>query len=418
MAYLEISDNSLTGFEQPPVFIAWVQLVILDLTYNRLEGQLSIPPASTEEYQISNNKLSGEISPFFCNLSSLRLLDLSNNLLTGKLPQCFENFRNTLRVLNMSNNQFHGSIPQMCANGSNVRMIDLSHNQFQGRLPQMLANCMMLQVLNLGNNRFSDVFPSCFTGKLPSEFFKNLNAMRVKDAELESLDLSNNKLSGQIPPQLAQLTFLEVFEVSHNHLTGPIPQMNQLSTFDVGSYEGNLGLCGNPLPRKCESSVPPSGLEEEQISKSTLEFHWMTVVPGYDSLGVVTEVVFYSSSQWLLCGKFELCLFGSESPLCHNDDSIALLEFKNSFIIDKLLLEILLHIPEFNPGEENRDCCSWDGVACDTYTGCVVALDLSSSFLHGSINSTSTFFNFKGLTLLIMISTSLKSLLQWVIFQG
>nr|XP_048328456.1 receptor-like protein 43 [Ziziphus jujuba var. spinosa] len=123
MAYLEISDNSLTGFEQPPVFIAWVLLVILDLTYNRLEGQLSIPPASTEEYQISNNKLSGEISPFFCNLSSLRLLDLSNNLLTGKLPQCFENFRNTLRVLNMSNNQFHGSIPQMCANGSNVRMM-------------------------------------------------------------------------------------------------------------------------------------------------------------------------------------------------------------------------------------------------------------------------------------------------------
>ncbi|XP_060672739.1 receptor-like protein 6 [Ziziphus jujuba] len=80
-------------------------------------------------------------------------------------------------------------------------------------------------------------------------------------------------------------------------------------------------------------------------------------------------------------------------PLCHNDDSIALLEFKNSFIIDKLLLEILLHIPEFNPGEENRDCCSWDSVACDTDTGCVVALDLSSSFLHGSINSTSTFFN-------------------------
>nr|XP_048328455.1 receptor-like protein 54 [Ziziphus jujuba var. spinosa] len=241
-------------------------------------------------------------------------------------------------------------------------MIDLSHNQFQGRLPQMLANCMMLQVLNLGNNRFSDVFPSwlgtllnlrkhngnpvfstlrvfylsnnSFTGKLPYEFFKNLNAMRVKDVgnssylfegsiphsigilqrlhvlnlsnnifngkipsslgnitELESLDLSNNKLSGQIPPQLAQLTFLEVFEVSHNHLTGPIPQMNQLSTFDVGSYKGNLGLCGNPLPRKCESSVPPSGLEEEQVSKSTLEFHWMTVVPGYVSGLVIGMVI-------------------------------------------------------------------------------------------------------------------------------
>ncbi|XP_060672734.1 receptor-like protein 6 [Ziziphus jujuba] len=43
--------------------------------------------------------------------------------------------------------------------------------------------------------------------------------------------------------------------------------------------------------------------------------------------------------------------------------------------------------------EGNRDCCSWNGVECDDDTGRVVALDLSSSFLHGSINSTSTLFN-------------------------
>ncbi|XP_060672725.1 receptor-like protein 7 [Ziziphus jujuba] len=500
MANVDISDNSLTGFEQTPVFIAWVHLMSLDLSFSKLKGQLPIPPPSMVDYHVSNNKLTGKISPFFCNLSSLLVLDLSNNQLTGKLPQCLENFRNTLLALNMSNNHFHGSIPQLCPNGSNVRMIDLSHNQFQGRLPQMLANCTMLEVLNLGNNRFNDVFPSwlgtlpnlrllvlrsnnlqgvirkhsnpgfsslhvfdisnnSFKGELPSEFFKNLKAMRFKDAanssylvanfsfvvkavrwgeefaysititnkgrvmlyekiqeafvvidvsnnrfegsipesfgilqglhvlnlsnniltgkipssfgsitNLESLDLSNNNLSGHIPTQLGQLTFLAVFKVSYNHLIGPIPQMNQLITFDVSSYEGNLGLCGIPLPKNCESSVPPSGFQDEQDSNSALELRWMTIVPGYVSglvIGVVIGQIFATKKHdWFV-------------------ETFGQAKLKGRRVKRGRRRRL----------EENRDCCSWDGVEGDTDTGRVFMLDLSSSFLHGSINSTSTFFN-------------------------
>ncbi|XP_060672732.1 receptor-like protein 7 [Ziziphus jujuba] len=40
------------------------------------------------------------------------------------------------------------------------------------------------------------------------------------------------------------------------------------------------------------------------------------------------------------------------------------------------------------------DCCtSWDGVKCDPNTGHVIELDVSSSYLHGSINSDSTLFS-------------------------
>ena len=46
---------------------------------------------------------------------------------------------------------------------------------------------------------------------------------------LESLDLSQNKLLGQILPQLAKLTFLEWFNVSRNNLIGFIPQGKYLS---------------------------------------------------------------------------------------------------------------------------------------------------------------------------------------------
>lgn len=124
MFYVDFTGNSLTGFDQPLVFIPWVRLVWLDLSFNKLQGQLPIPPSTTMGYIVTNNKLSGEVLPFFCNTSSLLLLDLSNNQLTGTPPPCLENLKSTLLVLNVSNNHFHGSIPQICANESNLRMID------------------------------------------------------------------------------------------------------------------------------------------------------------------------------------------------------------------------------------------------------------------------------------------------------
>ncbi|KAJ8441808.1 hypothetical protein Cgig2_021498 [Carnegiea gigantea] len=60
-----------------------------------------------------------------------------------------------------------------------------------------------------------------------------------------------NKLSGGIPHELAKLTFLEVFTMSHNLLVGPIPQGRQFDAFDNSSYDANPGLCGSLLSKKC-----------------------------------------------------------------------------------------------------------------------------------------------------------------------
>ena len=40
----------------------------------------------------------------------------------------------------------------------------------------------------------------------------------------------------------------------------------------------------------------------------------------------------------------------------------------------------------------SNDCCTGDGVECDENTGHVISLDLSNSFLYGSINSSSSLF--------------------------
>ena len=91
-----------------------------------------------------NNKLSGKISQWICNMTSIQMLDLSNNRLRGTLPQCLNKFCDSLLVLNLLKKKLEGSIPQTWAKGTQLRMINFSENKFQNRLPTSLANLMML----------------------------------------------------------------------------------------------------------------------------------------------------------------------------------------------------------------------------------------------------------------------------------
>ncbi|KAJ4718499.1 Receptor-like protein kinase [Melia azedarach] len=74
---------------------------------------------------------------------------------------------------------------------------------------------------------------------------------------IESLDLSYNQLSGQIPSQLIDLNFLSNFNLSYNNLWGPTPNAGQFANFDERNYKGNPGLCGPTINRNC-TSVPDS----------------------------------------------------------------------------------------------------------------------------------------------------------------
>ncbi|KAK4580723.1 hypothetical protein RGQ29_024392 [Quercus rubra] len=49
--------------------------------------------------------------------------------------------------------------------------------------------------------------------------------------------------------------------------------------------------------------------------------------------------------------------------------------------------------PKTASWKEDKDCCGWDGVVCDQTTRHVIGLDLSCSWLSGSIHSNSTLFS-------------------------
>nr|XP_023899982.1 receptor-like protein 9DC3 [Quercus suber] len=84
-------------------------------------------------------------------------------------------------------------------------------------------------------------------------------------------------------------------------------------------------------------------------------------------------------------------------PLCHVHERSYLLQFKESFVMNMSASSDPSAYPKVSSWTlqegNNSNCCSWAGVECDEFTGHVIGLDLNSSCLHGSINSTSSLFH-------------------------
>ncbi|KAK9054107.1 hypothetical protein SSX86_025184 [Deinandra increscens subsp. villosa] len=151
----------------------------------------------------------------------------------------------SLRVLSLRNNSLSGTIPDLSPL-TNLKTLFLDHNTFSGTFPVSLILLHRLQSLNLARNNLS--------GSLPVE----LNYLD----RLTSLRLEWNRFNGSVP--VLNLTGLQVFNVSANNLTGPIPLTPALSRFGISSYLLNPGLCGKVFNTICDSKSPffdaPSGV--------------------------------------------------------------------------------------------------------------------------------------------------------------
>ncbi|XP_030510462.1 receptor-like protein 53 [Cannabis sativa] len=88
-----------------------------------------------------------------------------------------------------------------------------------------------------------------------------------------------------------------------------------------------------------------------------------------------------------------LSSFSFSQPICHDFEKSSLLKFKESFIINKSVTNDPDAYSKVALWSNKEDCCMWDGVVCDEITGHVITLDLSNSYLYGSLDSNSTLFN-------------------------
>ncbi|XP_039689006.1 receptor-like protein Cf-9 [Medicago truncatula] len=209
---LDLSNNKIQGkvpkWFHEKLLHTWKEIRIINLSFNKLQGDLPIPPYGIQYFSLSNNNFTGDIALSLCNASSLNLLNLANNNLTGTIPQCLGTFP-YLSVLDMQMNNLYGSMPKTFSEGNAFETIKLNGNQLEGPLPQSLAHCTQLEVLDLGDNIINDTFP---------------NWLEVLQ-ELQVLSLRSNHLHGGITCSSTKQSFpkMRIYDVSGNNFRGPVP---------------------------------------------------------------------------------------------------------------------------------------------------------------------------------------------------
>uniref|UniRef100_A0A7N2LI63 Leucine-rich repeat-containing N-terminal plant-type domain-containing protein n=1 Tax=Quercus lobata TaxID=97700 RepID=A0A7N2LI63_QUELO len=336
---LDLSHNHLSGTLPPCLGNFSSFLSILNLRSNNFQGMIP----QLEFLILGNNRLHDVFPYWLGKLPELKVLILRSNRFHGDMGSPASNFEfQKLRILDLSYNNFRGKLPlgffknliamknvpeehltyvqaiatiyllgfalnenydySMTITNKGVKTVyakildfftavDLSCNKFDGEIPEVIGNLKVLHLLNLSNNFLTDRIPSSL-GDLH---------------QLESLDLSQNNLSGEIPQQLTELIFLEFFNVSYNNLTGPIPQGKQFNTFQMSSFEGNFGLCGDQITRNCgdsKSLAPPSIFEDDHGSESPFDFNWKAILLGYGCGliigGIIGHIMTTRKHDWFM----------------------------------------------------------------------------------------------------------------------
>ncbi|KAL3635717.1 hypothetical protein CASFOL_020264 [Castilleja foliolosa] len=173
-------------------------------------------------------------------------------------------------------------------------------NSGRDKIPPNLTNLTGLHGLNLSNNHLR--------GRIPR---------KIGDMEsLESLDLSSNNLSGTIPESLSKLNFLSHLNLSRNNLSGRIPTGHQLQTLNESSnYEGNSGLCGAPLLKKChnDNETPPKVEHDDDDDNEEISYKIYLIASIMSGLatgfwGTVGVLVFKRSWRLALFKRMDMLI--------------------------------------------------------------------------------------------------------------
>ncbi|KAK1692461.1 hypothetical protein QYE76_009158 [Lolium multiflorum] len=184
---------------------------------------------------LSEQNLSGKVSPTLGNLSHLRKLDLSRNHFAGSVPPELGNL-SRLSCLDLSENLFVGVVPLQLGKLTQLHELSLSGNQLEGSIPGELAR---IRSLDLSENNLS--------GHIPAAIFCNLSSLYYFDVSSNSLDgeipiradcslpnlemlaMWSNKLCGGMPRSLSNSTKLRWLLLQENFLAGELPSDNMFS---------------------------------------------------------------------------------------------------------------------------------------------------------------------------------------------
>ncbi|ONH94844.1 hypothetical protein PRUPE_7G034600 [Prunus persica] len=234
-----ISDTIPDWFSQLDL-----QLDYLDVSYNQLSGTLLF----LKILRLRSNSFTRSTPLQLCGLFALHILDFSHNNLSGNIPHCIGNLSGLKSEFTNKETEVYGHEGRLEVVSKGrvleydsilylVNSIDLSDNNLSGEMSVGITSLIKLGTLNLSMNHLK--YPSKY-GKLGS---------------------------------MVSVTFLNHLNLSYNNLSGKIPTGNQFQTFvDPSIYEGNASLSRCPLPIGCQDNkeapqIPSGDGGEDDDSK-------------------------------------------------------------------------------------------------------------------------------------------------------
>ncbi|OIT38096.1 putative lrr receptor-like serinethreonine-protein kinase, partial [Nicotiana attenuata] len=110
--------------------------------------------------------LQGLIPATIGSLSSLQVISLSRNQLSGVVPASFfcngssVNAPHAIRIIEfrLANSTLTGEVPESIMNLASLGILDLGGNRFSGLIPQFLGNLTSLRMLSLSGSNFQQVW--------------------------------------------------------------------------------------------------------------------------------------------------------------------------------------------------------------------------------------------------------------------
>lgn len=362
---LDLSDNKLEG-SFADLFIKLWRLKKVILFDNNITGHF--PSFFTnitqlEVLDLSNNSLYGTVPSWFFNHSTLYSLYLGYNLLQGSIPTSLSKQKNLL-ILDLSSNNFSGTIEaNMFSNLKRIWYLDLSHNRLSMVINSkinstswsenliflylsscnltslsFLRNSKFLWYLDLSNNKIGGIPKWAWSNWQHRLDYLNLSYNSLTSVEgiqflsLSTIDLrfnmlegpllvpsspflsyffaSQNKLSGEIPLTLCNLSSAIILDLANNNLSGAIPQClgnsskylevldmhnNEFggsipSTFFTGNRLHTLNLRGNKLegriPRSLANCVSLTVLDLGENYLGDIFPKWLLKLPKLQVLSL------------------------------------------------------------------------------------------------------------------------------------
>jgi Leucine-rich repeat (LRR) protein len=188
------------------------------------------------------------------DLPNLYYLDLSANKIHGQISNTIF-YQESLEFLDLSENYING-IAEFDEFGSSTTLtfVDISSNQLT-EFPKFLKNQLQLEYLNLSNNKIHGQVPEWMWNTKSLVIFDLSNNLLtgfwqdpifLEGYSLQVLDLRSNLLQGSLPiPPISTSNFY----ISNNSLIGNIPELfcnlSSLLVIDLAnnSLSGSLPRC-------------------------------------------------------------------------------------------------------------------------------------------------------------------------------